>query len=142
LTFGEVILEEDLITLFRIVFFRSILFDLSNETALFEPLNLSVSSKKEDPKDLYSHILNSLNVYIENERQKIKDKNDAKYKAYTRLLEIGLSRKEVKGGIMNKPYNAKDRTLAQYVKDSLILDRTENITITDKKGDLKDIQIG
>lgn len=115
---------------------------LSNETDLFEPLNLSVSSKKEDPKDLYSHILNSLNVYLEEERQKIKDKGDEKYKAYTRLLEIGLSRKEIKSSIMNKPYNAKDRTLVQYVKDSLKLHRTEIIKITDKKGNIKDIQIG
>jgi len=43
---------------------------------------------------------------------------------------------------MNKPYNAKDRTLAQYVKDSLKLHTTENITIIDKKGKTKDIVIG
>jgi len=40
---------------------------------------------------------------------------------------VGLSRKEVKNGIMNKPYSAKDRTLAQYIKDYLILYKLEEI---------------
>ena len=43
---------------------------------------------------------------------------------------------------MNKPYNAKNRTLAQYVKDSLLLDHVESIEIKDKKDEIKKIQIG
>lgn len=115
---------------------------LSNETDLFAPLNLTESNKNADPNDLYSHILDNLNVYIEDKRQKIKDKNDEIYKSYTRLINLGLSRKEIKHSIMNKPYNAKDRTLAQYVKDSLKLHNREYITIMDKKGETKNIVIG
>jgi len=43
---------------------------LSNETDLFAPLNLTESNKNADPNDLYSHILDNLNVYIEDKRQK------------------------------------------------------------------------
>ena len=54
---------------------------LSNETSLYEPLNLTKSTKDKDPQDFYSHILENLNVYIESERQKLKNKkNDFNYK--------------------------------------------------------------
>lgn len=43
---------------------------LSNETDLFAPLNFIESNKNEDPNDLYNHILDNLNVYIEDKRQK------------------------------------------------------------------------
>lgn len=131
---------------------------LSHETALFEPLNLSSSDKNKDPEDLYKHILGNINIHLEKVRQKvlsenndygfdkskdeIKNKNIVKYEACTRLLKLGLSRKEIKASIMNKPYNAKDRTLAQYIKDTLKLHHTENINIIDKKGVPKDILIG
>lgn len=133
---------------------------LSNETALFEPLNLSNSAKNKDPEDLYSHILGNLNLYLEKERQRISDvlvkatenndnlenetknKNKDKYESCTRLLNLGLSRKEIKASIMNKPYNAKDRTLVQYIKDSLEFHQPENITVKDKKGEYKNISIG
>ena len=43
---------------------------------------------------------------------------------------------------MNKTYKTKNRTLAQYVKDSLLLDHVESIEIKDKKDEIKKIQIG
>ena len=141
---------------------------LSNETSLYEPLNLSKSNKNEDPRDFYSHILDNLNVYLESECKIFKEKmNDlsfelnkkltnekkkeiqkklevtkAKLEAYKRLLVVGLSRKEIKASIMNKPYNAKNRTLSEYIKESLVLSHKEQIEILDKKGELKIIDKG
>ena len=35
---------------------------LSNETQLFESLNLYEANKSDDPKDFYEHIINNINI--------------------------------------------------------------------------------
>jgi DNA-directed RNA polymerase, mitochondrial len=112
---------------------------LSNESKLFEVLNLFESSKNEDPKDFYQHIINQINIHLEKKINST-NSNDEK-ESYERLLKLGLSRSNIKYVIMTKPYNAKDKTLVKYILDTLILNHTENKIITDNDGNEKTINI-
>lgn len=146
---------------------------LSNETEIFEKLNLGASRKDLDPFDFYSHVVDILNIHLEDKKKdyseelesldsKKKDytnkleslnrKNpdyiegeleyiESKKKDYTekiesieRLLKLGINRSIIKPAIMNKPYNATDRTLASYVRDLLVFDHTEEKLEIDIKG--------
>jgi len=112
---------------------------LSNESKLFEALNLFESSKNEDPKDFYQHIVNQINIHLE---KGINSSNsDGEKESYERLLKLGLSRSNIKYVIMTKPYNAKDKTLVKYILDTLILSHTEDKIITDNDGNEKTINI-
>lgn len=106
---------------------------LSNETKLFESLNLSESSKNKDPKDFYQNIINHLYIYIENILAVSKDTE--KKEAFRRLLKSGVTRSNIKTAIMTKPYNAKTLTSANYIKDSF-----EVLPVTDKDLHLKKIK--
>lgn len=99
---------------------------LSNETELFDKLNLGESKKSNDPSDFYSHVLDILNIFLEYEKNKpsIPISNEKK-ETIERLLRLGLNRKSIKPVIMNRPYNATDRTLASYVRDLLIYSHTD-----------------
>jgi len=98
---------------------------LSNETKLFESLNLFEANKSDDPKDFYEHIINNINIHLENRRNSVK--SDEEKESYNRLIKLGLSRSNIKPAIMTKPYNAKDKTLASYIKDTLIFSHIEEI---------------
>ena len=98
---------------------------LSNETQLFESLNLYEAKKSDDPKDFYEHIINNINIYLENRRNSVKSEEEKD--SYNRLIQLGLSRSNIKPAIMTKPYNAKDKTLVNYIKDTLIFNHSEEI---------------
>jgi DNA-directed RNA polymerase len=98
---------------------------LSNESHLFDSLNLLKANKNEDPKDFYEHIVNHVIVHLENKKNSVKVKDEIK--TYDRLLKLGLNRSNVKSVIMTKPYNAKDKTLANYIKDTLIYSHKDTI---------------
>nr|ABR20838.1 RNA polymerase [Fusarium proliferatum] len=96
---------------------------MSHELTLFDSLNLSKSSKADNPKDFYSHILTLLEGYLQ---EKYKNsRNEEERESFSRLLKLGLNRSNVKKIIMTKPYNSTDTTLSSYLKSSLILDKTE-----------------
>jgi hypothetical protein len=97
---------------------------MSHELTLFDSLNLSKTSKSEDPRDFYSHILSLLDGYLQ-EKYKSSDSNSKERESYGRLMNLGLSRDNVKKVIMTKPYNSTDITLSNYLRSSLIVDRTE-----------------
>jgi hypothetical protein len=106
---------------------------MSYELELFDSLNLSKIDKSEDPKDFYGHILNLLEGYLVEKYNSENITNDQK-EAYSRLMNIGLARNNVKKVIMTKPYNSTDVTLSEYLRSSLIVDRTEvSNTDPDKK---------
>lgn len=115
---------------------------LSNETKLFETLNLYKSSSKDDPKDFYTTIVDQINVQLEMllnsdslrnpetvEQRELKE-------SYERLRDFGINRKIVKPAIMNKPYNATIMTLVKYIKDLLEFHHSEEVTIENSKGEL------
>jgi len=112
---------------------------LSNETKLFETLNLNKSSSKDDPKDFYQTIVDQVNVQIEmrlnSDSLKIPENVELK-ESYERLLDIGINRKIVKPAIMNKPYNATNRTLVKYIKDSLEFHHSDEVTTKNSKEEL------
>ena len=105
---------------------------LSNESKLFEALNLFESNKNEDPKDFYQHIVNQINIYLENSINT--SKSDKEKESYERLLKLGLSRSNIKYVIMTKPYNAKDETLLKYILDTLTLSHTDKKLVKDENG--------
>jgi DNA-directed RNA polymerase, mitochondrial len=95
---------------------------MSHELTLFDSLNLSNSSKADNPKDFYSHILTLLEGYLQ---EKYKNSRGEEKESFSRLLKLGLNRNNVKKIIMTKPYNSTDSTLSSYLKSSLILYKTE-----------------
>lgn len=108
---------------------------LSNETQIFDKLNLSKSKKNIDPSDFYSHVLDILNIHLEYKKKETTDINIKE--SLTRLLNLGLNRSIIKPVIMNRPYNATNRTLASYVRDLLVYDHTDEISEYDDSGVLK-----
>jgi DNA-directed RNA polymerase len=112
---------------------------LSNESKLFESLNLYSSTKKNDPFDFYQVIVDQINLNIE---MRLKDNTSDKIEgierkeSYIRLVNLGITRKIVKPAIMNKPYNATQRTLVKYIKDLLYYARSDSVTTKNKDGEL------
>src|SRR6185503_18050447 len=77
---------------------------LSNETKLFETLNLYRATKKDEPRDFYQTILDTLILHLNMKVDEMIDEVDPKKvelrESYERLLAVGLTRKIVKPGIM------------------------------------------
>ena len=105
---------------------------LSNETKLFEALNLSKASRKDDPKDLYQVLVDQVNLRIElklNDDSINKPENIELLSTYKSLLAAKLNRKILKPAVMNHPYNATARTLVQYIKDLLIFVKSDEVKV-------------
>jgi DNA-directed RNA polymerase len=105
---------------------------LSNESKLFEALNLFESSKNKDPKDFYQHIVNQINIHLEKGINY--SKSDDEKESYNRLLKLGLSRSNIKYVIMTKPYNAKGKTLVKYILNTLVLSHVDKKIVKDNDG--------
>lgn len=127
---------------------------LSNETRLFDNLNLSKANKSDDPKDFYESIINQLKIYIDNKVSSINDlvsssenKNistkDLKIlESCQRLMKINLNRSNIKTSIMTIPYNASSSTLVDYIIKTLEYSHGEKVAIVNKDGDIVDRYLG
>lgn len=93
---------------------------LSTETKIFKELNISKASKKDDPKDFYSYMKNSLS-FIFKENSNNETLSDIVRASYNRLSAFPWDRKNIKTAIMTLPYNASLRSIIKYVKDTLKL---------------------
>lgn len=91
---------------------------LSTETKIFKELNISKTSKKDDPKDFYSYMKNSLN-FIFKENSHNEKLSDLDRESYNRLSAFPWDRKNIKQAIMTLPYNASLRSIIKYIKDTL-----------------------
>ncbi len=91
---------------------------LSTETKIFKELNISKTSKKDDPKDFYSYMKNSLN-FIFKENSNNEKLSDIDRVSYNRLNAFPWDRKNIKQAIMTLPYNASLRSIVKYIKDTL-----------------------
>ena len=105
---------------------------LSNETEIFGKLNLLESTKDNDPEDFYKHIIEQLTIFMANRSQDPLYTKD--WDSYNRLSKVSWTRANVKTAIMTKPYNAKEKTLVKYVRDTLIHVRDEPVTFKNSDG--------
>jgi len=53
-----------------------------------------------------------------------------------RIQELGINRKTIKPVIMNKPYNATNRTLVSYIRDLLVWDHKDEYQVFDDMGNI------
>jgi DNA-directed RNA polymerase len=98
---------------------------LSNETKMFKELNISKTSKKDDPKDFYTFMINALNIMFKDKSESL-DVTDDDRESYLRLIAFPWNRKYIKYAIMTWPYNATLTTIVKYIKDTLkVCDFTE-----------------
>ena len=91
---------------------------LSTETRIFKELNISKTTKKDDPKDFYFYMKNSLS-FIFKENSNNEKLSDIDRVSYNRLYAFPWDRKNIKQAIMTIPYNASLRSIIKYIKDTL-----------------------
>lgn len=113
---------------------------LSDEVEVFEELNLTEASTQDDPRDLYSFILNKIKIQLNSKLNETRNKDDVN--CIQRLLELDLDRSHIKMLIMTKPYNATWFTLTNYLVDSLIYRGYGVLEIKDGESILKTLNHG
>lgn len=104
---------------------------LSNEVSLYENLNLGSGDECKDPHDFYKYIIIQILVHIKTRLSEI-DSSHELWDSYNRLFKIQLNRSHIKSAIMTKPYNAGDRTIAEYIAKNMILARKEEVVVEGK----------
>lgn len=108
---------------------------LSDDVNAFEELNLTEATINDDPKDLYTFILNKIRVNLNDKLYKTSDINELE--CIKRLIQLDINRSHIKHLVMTKPYNASDFTLTNYLIDKLIYRGYGELVIQDGKNVLK-----
>lgn len=118
---------------------------LCEEVELFEQLNLSESTKYDDPKDFYTFMLDKIYAYMLNRNFSnnisLREKNHI-----LRLIKLKFNRSHIKNLIMTKPYNASDYRLVTnfmnvlaYRGVGILQTQTQNLKIFPSKEELDNI---
>jgi DNA-directed RNA polymerase len=108
---------------------------LSNETKLFENLNLAKANKSDKPKDFYQSVIDQLNIYLEEKKNSSND--PLIVESCVRLIKLNINRSNIKTAIMTIPYNATSTSLVAYIIQSLEYYEQEKKEVLDQKGDGK-----
>ena len=113
---------------------------LSNETQLFESLNLTKASKNDNPKDFYQAVVNQLNIYFKEKKSSVT--SDEIKESCERLIKLDINRSTIKTAIMTIPYNASPTSLIKYIIKNLEYSHGENITVTNSKKEIDTKYLG
>lgn len=88
---------------------------LTKQKALFDKLNISPSTKDDDPQDFYAYMLIKMNEHLTARLDGSAELDPSEKESYLRLMNIGLTRKNVKKCVMTKSYNATSPKMAAYI---------------------------
>lgn len=105
---------------------------LANEVDIFQHLNLDGKNKDKDidPEDLYTFFIQRMAIQL---ASKYRDEKDIiKKERYNRLRNIQLTRKNIKPCIMTLPYNVSIHSMINYLKDTLVVVKTEEVKSLDE----------
>jgi DNA-directed RNA polymerase len=108
---------------------------LANESKIYKVLNLTKTTKKENPEDFYGYIKSQLSIAL-SEKKATLDKTDPLYESYDRLTKLDINRKIIKIAVLTKPSNAAPITLQRSIKETLI--KKEEIDLDNKETELDD----
>jgi hypothetical protein len=92
---------------------------------------LVASSDQNIPHDLYTLVTLKLKEFFLNKILESKNidsleqENLDMLSSYKKLVELNLSRKLVKLGVMVKPYNASSYQIANYIKENLVFNKVD-----------------
>lgn len=119
---------------------------LCEEVELFEQLNLSESTKNDDPKDFYNFMLEKIYAYMLNRKFTNNNISLIEKKHILRLIKLKFNRSHIKNLIMTKPYNASDyRLLTNFINVlvhrgvGILETQTQNLKIFPSKEELDNI---
>ena len=105
---------------------------LSNESTLFEELNLKSNSDEtgRNPKDFYSFLLHKITNLFQSKVDSGEFDDKETGGSYLRLSEFVWSRSDVKKAIMTIPYNATRRSMNKYLTEALLFDKYDSTSNT------------
>ena len=113
---------------------------LSNETSLFDSLNLAEAKKSDRAKDFYQSIIDPLIIYLQDKKSTSEDPKIVE--SCERLIKLNINRSNIKTALITILYNATSTSFVEYIIQTLEYSHGENYTIVDSKGETKNKYLG
>ena len=90
---------------------------LSNETSLFDSLNLAEAKKSDRAKDFYQSIIDPLIIYLEDKKSTSEDPKIVE--SCERLIKLNINRSNIKTALITILYNATSTSFVEYIIQTL-----------------------